>query len=721
MPLQLLLVAIAVAHQPHAVLVDVARAPDGTMLAILDPHDTSQLITSEDGRHFAFTGGDAADEDLTAAAFVDGTWALGDANGGVWTSTDRLAWTRAADLGTPITALDGASSLLVATKAGLWSGPPDALVVEAEGTAFVDAAWGPQGRIAVATDGRVWSARASTALLALPPLPEQARALSAALADAPYAGSDQGVYRFDGAWRRCGALPVEDTGPYGNAVHLLVADGDALLAATGAEALFLSTDACATWQRRSTGDVVVVGGIGFATDAAEAFVWADRDGEVLRVAGFDGLATSDEAGGWLHPDLLPADYSRGISLGDRRLYMGEYAGGVAFTDDGATWGSSGAGLTGLHGNDLAAGPGDDEVWHVTDLVAHRSVDGGATWRALEAPMERAREVRVLDDGVWILGGDEHGDAPGSRIAVTTDGGDTWATDDAYAEVAGENAILDLFDARLDGDDVRVALLQKPAGLLVQRGTWTATPTFQGFASGAVAWPPRDARRLVLATTEGVLLSDDGGASFVPATSPPEGHPRALLQDDDGGLVLVDRAGRTWVSDDGGDTWTRAGDGHLPAAVHDTTELRDGFAVVATTTGPWWTDDGGGTWQAAPRMQRLETDGFHVQIDGARLRFTCFGDAFRVVAPPSIAVTAVVDGAVEALDGERRATLPTGWHDVELTTDDVARVDAIECTSPGDAIPLPRACGCGHAPHTGLSAVLALGLLSARRRRTTSPR
>ncbi len=709
-------VSLALAHQPHAVLVDVARSPDGSMLAILDPHDTSQIVTSDDGRHFAFTGGEAADEDLTAAAFVDGTWVLGDAKGGVWTSIDRRGWTRTADLGTPITSFDGASSLLVATKAGLWSGSPGALVVEAAETGFVDAAWGPNGRIAVAGDGRVWSARPATTLIALAPLPEQARALSAALADVPYAGSDKGVFRFDGSWRRCGALPVEDTGPYANAVHLLVADGDALLAATGAEALFVSTDACATWQRKFTGDVVVVGGIGYATDAADAFVWADRDGDVLRVAGFDGLAISGDGGAtWDHPDLLPADYSRGISLGANRLYLGEYAGGVAFSDDGAVWGSSGTGLTGLHGNDLAAGPGDDEVWHVTDLVAHRSVDGGKTWTALEAPMERAREVRVLDDGVWILGGDEHGDTPGSRIAVTTDGGGTWATDDAYAAGAGENAILDLFDARLGGDDVRVALLQKPAGLVVRRSDWTATPTFPGFASGAVAWPPRDATRLVLATTEVVLLSDDGGASFVPATQPPEGHARALLQDDDGGLVLVDRAGRTWASDDGGDTWVRVDAGLLPAAVHDATELHDGFAVVATTTGPWWTDDGGGNWSPAPRMQRLETDGFHVVIDGSNLRFSFFGDAFHVLAPGSITLEATSDGAPVALDGEHRATLETGWHDVELTTEDVTRVDAIECTSPGAPIPMPRACGCDHGSRSGAGAMVAITLLLLRRK------
>lgn len=714
MPLYPLLISVVLAHQPHAVLVDAARAPDGAMLAILDPHDASQIVTSEDGRHFAFTGGEAADEDLSAAAFVDATWVLGDAGGGVWTSSDRRSWSRAAVLETPITALDGGSSLLVATRAGLWSGPPDALTVEAADTAFVDAAWGGTARVAVAADGRVWSGRASTPLLALAPLPAQAKALSAALADAPYAGSDDGVFRFDGAWQRCSALPVEDTGPYANAVHLLVADGDALLAATGAEALFVSTDACATWARRWTGDVVVIGGIGYAKDATEAFVWADLDGAVLRVAGFDGLAYSDDDGAsWTHPDLLPADYSRGVSLGKDRLYLGEYAGGVAFTDDGAVWSSSGTGLTGLHGNDLVAGPGDDEVWHMTDLIAHRSEDGGATWRALEAPMERAREVRLLDDGVWLLGGDEHGDTPGSRIARTTDGGASWTTDDDYAAVAGENAILDLFDARVDGTDLRVALLQKPAGLVLRDGTWTSSPTFDGFASGAVAWPPRDARRLVLATTEGVLLSDDRGASFVPAAVPPDGHPRALLQDDDGGLVLVDRAGRTWASDDGGDTWARVDNGLLPAAVHDTTELSDGFAVVATTTGPWWTDDGGSSWHAAPRLQRLETDGLHVLRDGARLRFSCFGDAFRVLAPGSIGVTAVVDGSPVTLD-DRRATLALGWHDVELTADDVDRIDAIECTTPGSPIPMPRACGCGHAPRWDFTAPLTLVVLVRRR-------
>lgn len=725
-----LLVPAALAHHPHDVLVDVAASPDGRVLAILDPNDTSQLLAADDGVHFALVGGDPTDDDLTAVAFVGGEWVIGTADGALWHG-DR-EWARDLAVDGPIRALDGGPALLVATDHGLLHGSIGALVAEEPARAFAAGAWGEDGeRIAVGEDGRVWYGVRDAPIAVLPRLPGGRKALSAAVTDAPIVGTTAGVYRWDGAWRACGALPSRSTDTFADEVRLVVVADGKVLVATGREALFVSTDGCATFARRWTGDAIRYDAIGFARDPSQAFVFADADGHELRVGGFDGFAVShDDGATWDHADLLPADYSRGISLdlnGRARLYMGEYAGGVVWTDDGATWASSATGIIGLYGKDLVAGPGRDEVWDVTDIDVHRSTDAGATFHRVGVPIERTREIRHLRDGTWVLGGDEG--EPASRIAVTADHGATFAIDDDYTDVVGANAILDLVDADLLGDDARLALLQKPARLAIRRdGAWSLTPTLAGFASGLAVWPPDRGTRLVLATTDGVSLSDDGGQTFFASTTPPEGHPRALIAGDDGALLVIDRAGRTWRSDDGGDSWFRTAATAIPAAVHDVTVAPDfahaGFAALGTYAGAYATDDGGDSWARLPRVQRLEatsphlvcTNGGGAPCDGyadsragagggvilprdGTVRFAFSGDTFTVLGPADAsAVSAAIDGVPAVPRSGDSYAIAEGWHDVVLTTDVAAGtpIDAVVCTSPGEAIPLPdpRGCGCG---------------------------
>mgnify|MGYP003335952639 CR=1 FL=1 len=126
----LILVAAAVAHVPHDVVMAVAAAPGVPWYAVAEPGGPSLLLRSDDeGETWAFVGGAPAADRLVGAVLAsDGTPVLlGEAGygwvaDGVWVS-DVLPGA------VTFIALDG-ETLLLAGPDGIWGGAPGAMTRE---------------------------------------------------------------------------------------------------------------------------------------------------------------------------------------------------------------------------------------------------------------------------------------------------------------------------------------------------------------------------------------------------------------------------------------------------------------------------------------------------------------------------------------------------------------------------------------------------------------
>lgn len=126
-------------------------------------------------------------------------------------------------------------------------------------------------------------------------------------------------------------------------------------------------------------------------------------------------------------------------------------------------------------------------------------------------------------------------------------------------------------------------------------TWTDGATLA--VVGALAADPDDSRRVVATTPDGLLLSTDGGGSFIPWTvQPPRplvlvGHAPRIGGGGDTTLAGVDATGAPWAYS--GTTWT--GGSSAGGAPQAFTVLGPDRYVVATDRAVRSTEDAGTTW------------------------------------------------------------------------------------------------------------------------------
>ena len=309
------------------------------------------------------------------------------------------------------------------------------------------------------------------------------------------------------------------------------------------------------------GDTVIAG---FAGGFGGGAVWVTTDG---------GDTWTDRTAG------LPARPIQAIEhdgerflLGGGQLFNSEFVGLYATDDLGLTW-------TPLHDgtwpllvvNDVAVDPSDpDTILVATDgSGVHRSEDGGASWTiGVEGTGSlTAQAVHFVPgdpDTVWV---------GASSLAVfrSTDGGNNFAQS---ADGISELNLLSIDANPLDTQELAVC--------------------FQGNNNG------------------GVLVSNDGGASWQPASLPPTRY-RVVRFAPDGTLYALS-TGPTTVAPEGlyrretDGTWTALGPDQGPLFESDLSSVRisdvdpqriwlggSDFGVAGFEQTIWFTDDGGATW------------------------------------------------------------------------------------------------------------------------------
>jgi len=764
----------ALAHRPHAVIVGAAMDPAGPDWALLDREGIVGLLRSDDdGAHWDFAGGPPVSEVLVDIELLaDGTLAAVSAEGGLWwTDGPGGAWARQ-DLGVTPTALEtDGERLAVSASEGALLGTPGADFVRlGESRAAVRAvAFEPDGALLLVMEsGSIRRARVDEGGVlsneGLTRLPDDVSAWSVTTWGGDViAGTDQELFALrDGAWSPCGALPLSVDDQYARVVPLVVSDAQRLMAATGREALFVSEDGCATWTFLDTQQRPTYDGLGLAKSPDEAFTRVYWSGDRLIVAGFNGIARSDDGGGdFREVVVIPADSVRGVSFAgdwpsDPRLWFGGYGGGSWWTDDGGnTWSGSAVGLTGegpygnaLYSYDITA-DGYDAVY-VGALIPYR-FDGGR-WQPLDSPMTFTSDFEV-ERGLLLAFGGEDGRQYGT-VAASSDGGESWSVmDDLNALVGGGAGLSGLTWTALEDESgwLLTAINSTETWFSPDGEAWEPLLDDRGGMSiGGATWPPGEGRRVVVMAREGVAwLSDDRGASWRDVPLDVTGELRGFVAADDGALFAMDRSGQLHRSEDGAETWEAVG-APLPAPLNALVAAPDfdrtGALLAGTWEGTWWSGDRGETWRRLPRYLRAEAVSVHLRCrrpgDGEvwceryqddeqgfgggwllapddRSRFSFPGTAITLLgAEAGDDASVTIDGEVHAFSGAGPYTvadLAPGWHDVDIITDGVLHLDAYEVVGEGEPM-LTRSepelgCGCTHRPRSPLSSIAVLAVLA----------
>ncbi|GDX81090.1 hypothetical protein LBMAG42_29010 [Deltaproteobacteria bacterium] len=576
-----------------------------------------------------------------------------------------------------------------------------------------------------------------------------------------FVGGTEGVARWEAdAWTTCAVLPQSDP-ELDEGGHVVRLDGDAtrLVALTGQNA-YLSTDGCATWtEHRPFADDVRFGDEpGSLADPALAYTSAILGTTGWAVAGWRGVASTQWAGGEWAASRLLGTFTRGITVRnswreDGRIFATTYGGGLAVGEQrGAAWTGSATGLLGssLYGRGIATLAGDEIAW-LGDLRLDGSSDGGAQFE------DAGLDVPILDgiisasNALWALGATDDG-----RVLVHRESGGDWVDRSPLNFEAPTTLVAATLDAEPVvvgvADNGTTAVLSSDDGL-----TWTNLETgVVGMTSVAVG-RNSSVDTLVVASTDGVFVSSDGGASFSSARTmlPWASH---LVATDDGTLFLADASGELWASADGGLTWAGTGASFVSVqAIHPLPRFaEDQSLLVAALDGVFWSADAGHSWHTLPVLDRAEsgTDdvvcmgatgsecvrtsapdfgggGAYAMVDGDQITFTTRGHELRwvgtgegslVVYDGAALVGPLAAGETAALDGDR-------WHDLVLVADGSVVLDALEATLAGEAMPTPDKaaptprepeCACSPASGAGANGI-GLGLVAAALRRRNARR
>jgi len=731
------------AHRPHTVVTAMADAVEpGHAWALLDPHDISQLMRTQDGgAHWDHQASPAMEKPLAGIA-VDNNNVLYvlATDGTLWIKPETETWSHTDSPSTDTVYRDIKSThdgVLIASSSGIRMADNTGYtrIIQPQ---FIDAT-----RINVTCDedcpvtviganGGVWTSDSiHEELLPLSALPGGRNAVSVQRVERLiFVGTQAGTVWQDldeGTWELCGSIPSQVTGAHeGTVAALAISSDQRLLAATGHEAMFVSEDDCQLWTRIPTGAEVPFGGIGNATDPSDSWAYLALSEASGLVGGFSGAAFSLDAGeNWQPSAMLRNRYTRAVALGQTpegglRVYSAGYGGGSTWTDDGGeSWTGSAKGLDSETVTyDMALIPDEPEVVLMTGLSAvYRSQNSGSSWSAIDVPMERSRALDLLGNTLYLLGETPTQQGVEPQIARSTDSGLTWTPIEGYTAAAEGAMGSRVRGGVLRGESLIAVATDVPAGVLVSADngdSWTRW--LEGVSepsAGLEFWPPMESGRLVFASpSTGILLGTGLEDDWWSPRSPPAGEPRRLTIADDGTLLVGTRGGAVWESLDGGETWEILGQGP-PCAIHEIVTApnfsQNRLVLLGTQLGIWWSD--GGDFQPAPWLERLENGGVFLRcnepdgycptysnpsegagggielVPGGAIRFATEASHLRLLASGGGEWELFVDGNPVSTSAGEAELSETGWKDIEVRLQaGELRVDGIEAWGPGTPFP-----------------------------------
>ncbi len=704
----------ALAHLPHEYVLALAGDPDfatsGKAYLIMAVDGSTDGLgwwpyaSLDHGMHWDPMARPATNADFAGLVVLDGRPIIATGDGALWWR-DGAEWERLTAPTPYITSITADwSRVAIGGATGVyWTDDPRGAwqTATTEAANIVNFASSDSANLAVRTrDGRILFGPPE-ALVELPDPPVDALDITQ-LDGVVYIGGPEGVaVHRTGFWAPCAALPVSRPElDYATRVTRVLATRGVLHAGTG-QYLYDSTDGCGSWMEVDAfaEDAAYGTGGGMANNAAQSFVGLIASEEYTVTGGFRGAVVRKGALEWHSTRLNDGAFVRGIAMteprdGAGRMWWTSYGGALLeVVDGGQTFRriAQGSLIESEFGRDVAAHPSGTFAFS-GDLNGYGSADQGATLSSADMVTDHLVGVAEAAGRLWALGSRD----ADTVLAVSDDGQSYTAVD------IGEGGPMEVADVVLEGEPGVLIRRVAPAGLLFSNDggdTWIELGTSEFDIRGVVAWPPGEGTRLVRATDAQVEWSEDRGATWTPATTPPVLMPEQLRQTDAGAILGFDDAGRGWRSRDGGDTWSAT----LPLAAPQDIVTWGEHVIVATVRGVFWSDDLGDTWFQAPFQEHLsprhealvclDVNGAAVSCYdplgvGSQLRFTTRGDHFRVVTDDALAFDVTVNtnpvGGYAA--GDTIGLPGGGWSDVELdVTGGLAGLFHVEIDLDGDPI------------------------------------
>jgi photosystem II stability/assembly factor-like uncharacterized protein len=355
---------------------------------------------------------------------------------------------------------------------------------------------------------------------------------------------------------------------------------------------------------------------------------------------------------------------------------------------------------------LVLGASDaDNAWLTTQLGGgFVTRDGGLSWRQLEqAPGGTFRFAFASATDVWSL---PPFFDPQPTLAHSLDGGVNWTTVALPTIAAGfsgysedmlvldpMHALVTGFESGFDPADPLVFISRRTLRLTADGGaTWQ---TVQPPANGSFfTWRLADATTVFAVSGSDVLRTQDNGATWQPVPLPLgvtglSGFRAFTAQR----FVLADPNGRTWLSVDGGTSWSQRNAGGVAQAAINSLwffDSREGVAL-ADDGSSVRTTDGGKTWAAAEsdtvpwfRMQFLGDGsvGWLISLRGTIARSTDKGHTWTSApGAGSMSLAGVTDfHFIDAMRGWAVAPFGSGAGTVFTTTDGGITWQAVASTA-----------------------------------------
>jgi len=427
------------------------------------------------------------------------------------------------------------------------------------------------------------------------------------------AATTRGVFRsVDGglSWRPAAGL----TGTLASAVAFAPSDPRTAYASLSGGGLHRSTDGGLSWRRVQT----------TAVYASEISV-SPRDPRLLYLRVQRALLRSTDGGGHLVPANAPTGEATAVAADPfttaavwAGIPPGTSPGGVwRSPNQGQTWGSRSRGLTGIATTSLAISSDDPRrLWTSTPYGPYRSGNGGARWTRVAMPPGEdglAQVAAGAGDRIFALtfrNPDPRQETPAYSLWRTDDDGASWtrlpmplAVTPRFRVAPSDLSTLYAVETSspIFGPTVQGLLRSTDGG-----EHWESrTQTTLSCGLGDLAVSPSDSQVVYLGCkapgTSAVLRSRDGGATFTDVSAGPPGPSVQALAVDprDPDTVWAGTAGSgIWKSEDGGASWTRAGD-ELASLTVTALLAPDlpGRVWAATRDGRVFrSDDGGASWE-----------------------------------------------------------------------------------------------------------------------------